>query len=66
MHNCHYDELFFATTYVQGLKKEIMATVEPHVPMTVERASVIARIQQRTLERNKNKYIKGNIQRIPQ
>jgi hypothetical protein len=44
MHNYHYDEFFFATTYVQGLKEEIRATVEPHVPITVQRASVIARI----------------------
>ena len=44
MHNCHYDELFFATTYVQGLKEEIRATMEPHVPVTVERASMITRI----------------------
>ena len=56
MHNCHYDELFFATTYVQGLKDEIRAMVEPHVPVTVERATVIAKIQQRTLERSKSKY----------
>jgi hypothetical protein len=56
MHKCNYDELFFATTYAQGLKEEIRATVEPHVPVTVNRASVIARIQQRTLERTKLKY----------
>jgi hypothetical protein len=30
MHNCHYDEVFFASTYVAGLKDEIRVTVEPH------------------------------------
>jgi len=44
MHNCHYDELFFATKYVDGLKEEIRATVEPHVPATVDRATLIAKI----------------------
>jgi hypothetical protein len=56
MHNCHYDEVFFASTYVAGLKDEIKAVVEPHVPVTVNRAVVIAKIQQRTLERNKTKF----------
>ena len=56
MHNNHYDEIFFASTYVAGLKDEIKAMVEPHVPTTVDRAAVIAKIQQRTLERNKTKY----------
>jgi len=56
MHNNHYDEIFFASTYVAGLKDEIKAVVEPHVPTTVDRAVVIAKIQQRTLERNKTKY----------
>lgn len=56
MHNCHYDDIFFAETYVSGLKDEIRAVVEPHVPVTVNRAVVIAKIQQRTLERSKAKY----------
>jgi hypothetical protein len=63
MHNCHYDELFFVTTYVQGLKEEIRDTVEPHVPVTVQHASVIARIQQRTLERSKTKFHKVQLGR---
>lgn len=56
MHNNHYEELFFASKYVAGLKDEIRAVVEPHVPTIVDRAVVIARIQQRTIERNKKKY----------
>jgi hypothetical protein len=56
MHNSHYDELFFASKYVAGLKDDIRATVEPHVPLTVDRAALIAKIQQRTLNRHKNKY----------
>jgi hypothetical protein len=29
MHNSNYDELFFASKYVDGLKDEIIAVVEP-------------------------------------
>lgn len=64
MHNCHYDELFFATKYVEGLKDDIRAAVEPQVPVTVDRAAVIAKIQQRTLERGKHKYIRNQPPRV--
>ena len=56
MHNSHYDEIFFASTYVAGLKDDIRVTIEPHVPLIVDRATLIAKIQQRNLERNKAKY----------
>lgn len=46
---------FFASTYVAGLKEDIRAAVEPHVPLTVDRAALIAKIQQRTQDRNKAK-----------
>lgn len=45
MHNCHYDDLFFTSHYISGLKDEIRAVVEPYMPTTVNRASIIARIQ---------------------
>jgi hypothetical protein len=60
MHNCHFDDIFFASTYVARLRDDIKAVVEPHVPETVDRAVVIAKIQQRTLERNKAKFNKAN------
>lgn len=56
MHNSHYDDIFFTETYVAGLKEDIKAVVEPHVPQT--RAVTIAKIQQRTLERSKTKQQK--------
>lgn len=34
MHNSQYDDLFFASKYVSGLKDEIRAMVEPQVPIT--------------------------------
>jgi len=29
MHSCHYDDLFFTSHYISGLKDEIKAVVEP-------------------------------------
>lgn len=66
MHNCHYDDQFFASTYVAGLKEEIRAVVEPHDPATVERATTIAKIQQRTLARNKTKANRNYALQRPQ
>lgn len=59
MHSGKYDDLFFASQYVAGLKDEIRATVEPQVPVKVERATLIAKIQQRVLDRGKQKYQKA-------
>lgn len=56
MHSGKYDELYFATQYVAGLKEEIKATVEPQVPVTMERAALIARIQQKVLDRKREKF----------
>ena len=61
MHSCHYDDLFFTSHYVSGLKDEIRAVVEPQVPTTVHRAALIARIQQKVLDRGKYKYQKAPI-----
>jgi hypothetical protein len=47
MHSTNVDELFFATTYVNGLRDDIRAVVEPHTPTTVKKATTIAKIQQR-------------------
>lgn len=56
MHSCHYDDLFFTSHYVSGLKDEIRAVVEPQVPTTVNRAAIIARIQQKVVDRSKLKF----------
>ena len=66
MHSTNVDELFFATTYVNGLKDDIRAVVEPHTPTTVKKAATIAKIQQRQLERSKLKYQKTPNQARPQ
>jgi hypothetical protein len=60
MHSSHYDDWFFTSHYVSGLKEEVRAVVEPQVPTTVKRAVVIARIQQKVLDRGKYKYQRNN------
>jgi glutamate racemase len=66
MHGGQYDDLFLASTYVNGLKEEIRAVVEPQVPTTVDRAVTIAKTQQRVLERSKLKFQRGNAANRPQ
>lgn len=56
MHSSQYDPLFFATQYVRGLRDDICAVVESQAPTTVEKASVIARIQQKVVDRQRLKY----------
>jgi hypothetical protein len=56
MHIAKHDELYFAMQYVAGLKYVIKATVEPQVPVTVDRAALIAKIQQKVLDRSKQKF----------
>ncbi|WVZ49036.1 hypothetical protein U9M48_000418 [Paspalum notatum var. saurae] len=53
MHNSQYDDLFFVSQYISGLNDDIRGTVESQVPPTVDRAAVIAKIQQGIVERQK-------------
>jgi hypothetical protein len=47
--NPHYDEQFYVSQFIKGLKHEIRAAVESQVPETVERASLLALVQQEVL-----------------
>ncbi|WVZ84118.1 hypothetical protein U9M48_031179, partial [Paspalum notatum var. saurae] len=55
LHNSTYDDLFFVSKFVAGLKDEIRLVVEAQMPPNVSRASVIAKIQQRLLENQRLK-----------
>jgi hypothetical protein len=44
MHNAHYDEHFFVTQFIKGLKHDLHPMVEAQVPDTVERAVLLARV----------------------
>jgi hypothetical protein len=61
MHNPNYDDLFFTPKYIMGLKDEIRAQVEPHLPPTVRKAATIAKIQQGLLERAKTRQNRNHV-----
>lgn len=48
-----------------GFKEEIRSIVEPQLPTTVHKASIIAKIQRGVLERNKAKYARNTTQAKP-
>jgi hypothetical protein len=56
MHNTGYDKMFFITQFTRGLKPEISAAVQAKVPSTMERAVMLAKIQQQLQEKGKHKY----------
>jgi hypothetical protein len=47
--NPHYDEQFYVSQFIKGLKTELCAAVESQVPDTVERAILLAMVQQEVL-----------------
>jgi hypothetical protein len=50
MHNTGYDKMFFITQFTRGLKPDISAAVQAQVPNTMERAVMLAKIQQQLQE----------------
>jgi hypothetical protein len=48
MHNAKHDELYFAMQYVAGLNNDIKATVEPQVPLTVDRQPSLQRYNKKS------------------
>jgi hypothetical protein len=55
MYNPHYDEHFFVTRFIRGLKPELRNMVEAQVPASVERVVLLERVQQEILEVDKPK-----------
>jgi hypothetical protein len=51
--NPHYDEQFFVAKFITGLKTELRGAVEAQVPDTVERAILLARVQEEVLAETK-------------
>ena len=61
MHNSELGELFFVTQFLRGLKPEIGNVVQSQIPDTLERAMLLARIQNQVLEKGKSRWSKpGN------
>jgi hypothetical protein len=55
MFNVGFDELFFTSHFINGLKEDIKLLVQPQLPNSVNKATLLARIPQQALERHKAK-----------
>jgi hypothetical protein len=58
MHNSKMDETFFVTQYIKVLKTELQSPVQTMLPQSVNRAMLLADIQQETLDKSKFKSFK--------
>ena len=58
MHNRHLGEMFFVTQFIKGLTPEISAAVLSQVPNTMQRAIMLACIQQQLIDKGKLKSSK--------
>lgn len=67
VHNPGMGEPFFVTQFVRGLKFEIQNVVQVQVPTTMNRAILLARMQQEVLDRSKTRSIKsvGTVRQQP-
>jgi len=55
LYNTSYDDVFFVTRFLHGLKDEISAPIALHCPATVDTASALALLQEEELEKAKMK-----------
>ena len=53
VYNKHYDEAFFVTKFISGLKKDIQRAIRLHNPRTVDAVLVLAEIQEEMMEEMK-------------
>jgi hypothetical protein len=60
MFNAGFDEMFFTSHFINGLKEEIKVVVQPQLLDTVDRVAILARIQHEELDRNKSKSSRWN------
>ena len=56
MHNSALGEMFFTTQFLKGLKPELGNVVQSQVPKIVERAMLLAKIQQQVVDKGKSKW----------
>ncbi|KAJ1276202.1 hypothetical protein BS78_05G196300 [Paspalum vaginatum] len=52
LHNGNMGELYFVAQFIKGLKHELQFGVQAQVPETMERAIMLAKIQQQLLDKN--------------
>jgi hypothetical protein len=60
MFNPSFHEMFFTTHFVNGLREEIRSVVHTHLPDSVDKAALVAKIQQQNLDRSKGKSGRWN------
>jgi len=69
MHNDGFDDTFFVSQFIQGLKPDISGGVQVQVPKDVDEAKMLAKIQQQLGEKGKHKWPKssstGKFQSVP-
>jgi hypothetical protein len=58
MHNPLLDETFFVTQFIYGLKLEIQSVVQMHQPATVDKAVLLAQMQQEVLEKSRPRGVR--------
>jgi hypothetical protein len=58
MFNSGFDDMFFTSQYVNGLRDEIKHPVQSQLPDSVDRAYHLAQIQQQILEKSKSTTVK--------
>lgn len=61
MPNPGLDEILFVTMFLKGLKTEIQNPVQSQLPATVDRAALLAKLQQDIQEKSKFKVNKPNL-----
>jgi hypothetical protein len=60
MYNPGFDEMFFTAHFVNGFREQIKFVVQTHLIDSVDRAALLAKIQQQSIERAKSKSVKWN------
>jgi hypothetical protein len=58
MLNAGFDDMFFTSHFINGLKDGIRGVVQIQLPDSVDRASMLVRIQQQIVEKGKYKHVK--------
>jgi hypothetical protein len=60
MFNPGFDDLFFTSQFISGLKDELRGAVHAQLPDSVDKASMLAKLQQQVLDRPKFRVNRGN------
>jgi hypothetical protein len=56
LYNSNYDDTYFVTRFVAGLKEEIRSVIALHRPSDVDTTSALALLQEEELSRAKQKF----------